>query len=100
MKKKIDLQVEAYNEEKAIEFLESKGYHVMDTEPYCYWTVLDVELTFKQMQSDGKFKGVKYTDEFGCDVMDLVSKRFDAEYGVTWDSLEYAIEEIIERQSK
>ena len=78
-------------EQEAIEFLESKGYNVMNTKPYCYWSVLDVELMLEQIQSDGKFKGIKYTDEFGLDVMELVDKRFDATYGVTWDSLEYAI---------
>ena len=87
-------------EQDAIKFLESKGYNVMKTKPYCYWSVLDVELMLEQMQSDGKFKDIEYTDEFGYDVMNLVEKRFDAEYGVTWDSLEYAMEEIIERQNK
>jgi len=81
--------------EDAITLLESKGYHVMDTEPYCYWTVLDVKITFKNLQSDGKFKGIKYTDELGQSVMDYISKCFDADYGVTWDSIEYAIEVII-----
>jgi hypothetical protein len=84
-------------EEEAIEFLESKGYHVMDKEPYCYFTVLDAQLMLEQMQTEGKFKGFKYTDDFGDKVMFLLSKRFDATYGVTWDSLEYAIEEIINR---
>ena len=87
-------------EQDAIEFLESKGYNVMNTKPYCYWSVLDVELMLDQMHSEGKFEGIKYTDQFGLDVMELVDKRFDAEYGVTWDSLESAIEEIIERQNK
>ena len=79
----------------AKEFLESKGYHVMDKEPYCYFTVLDAELMLKQMQTEGKCKGFKYTDDFGDKVMFLLSKRFDATNGVTWDSLEDAIEEII-----
>ena len=87
-------------EKEAIEFLESKGYNVMNTKPYCYWSVLDVELMLEQMQSDGKFKGIKYTDEFGYDVMELVDKRFDAEYGVSLYNIESAIEEIIERQKK
>ena len=87
-------------EHDAIEFLESRGYVVMKTKPYCYWSVLDVELMLDLSQCKGKFKGIKYTDQFGLDVMELVDKRFDAEYGVTWYSLEYAIEEIIERQNK
>ena len=87
-------------EQDAIEFLESKGYNVMNTKPYCYWSVLDAELMLEQMQTEGKFKGFKYTDDFGDKVMFLLAKRFDASYGVTWDSLEYAIEEIIERQNK
>jgi len=81
--------------QKAKDLLISEGYHIMDREPYCYWTTLDAELMLEQMQSDGKFKGFKYTDKFGTKVMFLLSKRFDATYGVTWDSLEYALEEII-----
>ena len=87
-------------EQDAIEFLESKGYNVMNTKPYCYWSVLDVELMLEQIHKNNRFTDIEYTDEFGLDVMELVDKRFDAEYGVTWDSLESAIEEIIERQNK
>ena len=64
---------------------------------YCGWSVMDAEHMFRQMQQDeGKFPDVEYTDELGEDIMDLVERRFDASYGVTWDSIECAIEEIME----
>lgn len=64
---------------------------------YCGWMIEDAEHMFKQMQVDeGKFKDVEYTIELGEEIMDLVDNRFDADYGVTWDSIRYAIEEIME----
>ena len=63
---------------------------------YCGWMIADVEHMFRQMQVDeGKFTNIEYTDELGEDVMDLVERRFDAEYGVTWDSITDAILEIL-----
>jgi hypothetical protein len=68
---------------------------------YCYWSVMDAEHMFRQMQEDeGKFTDVEYTDELGVEIMDLVERRFDASYGVSWDSIEYAIEEIMERHGE
>ena len=72
---------------------------VIESQPkkYCYWSVIDAEHMFHQMQEDeGKFLDVEYTDDLGEEIMDLVERRFDAEYGVTWDSIRYAIEEIME----
>jgi hypothetical protein len=67
---------------------------------YCGWTVGDAEHMFRQMQEDeDKFPDVEYTDELGQEIMDLVDRRFDAEYGVTWYSIEYAIEEVLESKS-
>tara|TARA_R110001606_G_scaffold379304_1_gene539275 strand:+ start:916 stop:1284 length:369 start_codon:yes stop_codon:yes gene_type:complete len=63
---------------------------------YCGWGVADAEHMFNQMKHDeDKFPDVEYTDELGQEIMDLVDRRFDASYGVTWDSIEYAIEEIL-----
>ena len=63
---------------------------------YCGWMIADVEHMFRQMQVDeGKFTNIEYTDELGEDVMNLVERRFDAEYGVTWDSITDAILEIL-----
>ena len=64
---------------------------------YCGWMIGDVEHMFRQMQvDDGKFTNIEYTDELGEDVMNLVERRFDAEYGVAWYNIESAIEEIME----
>ena len=49
----------------------------------------------EQMQEDDRFTDIDYTDDFGEAVMNLVDRRFDAEYGVCWESVENAIEEII-----
>jgi hypothetical protein len=65
---------------------------------YCGWMVEDAEHMFRQMQVDeGRFPDVEYTDELGEEIMDLVERRFDASYGVAWDSIESAIEEVMER---
>ena len=66
-----------------------------ENKKYCSWGVMDAEHMFEQLQGDGKYLDVEYTDELGEDIMNLVEKRFDASYGVTWDSIEYAIEEIL-----
>ena len=64
---------------------------------YCGWMIADVEHMFRQMQvDDGKFINIEYTDELGEAVMDLVERRFDAEYGVSWYNIESAIEEVME----
>ena len=64
---------------------------------YCGWMISDVEHMFRQMQvDDGKFTNIEYTDELGEDVMNLVERRFDAEYGVAWYNIQSAIEEIME----
>jgi uncharacterized FlaG/YvyC family protein len=62
---------------------------------YCGWMIEDAEHKFKEMQEDDKYLDIEYTDELGEVIMDLVERRFDASYGVTWDSIEYAIEEIL-----
>jgi uncharacterized Zn finger protein len=64
---------------------------------YCYWSVQDAEHMFNQMKHDeDKFPDVEYTDELGEAIMDLVERRFDAEYGVAWHNIESAIDEIME----
>jgi len=63
---------------------------------YCGWMVADAEHMFKQMQDEDKYLDVEYTDELGQEIMDLVERRFDAEYGVAWYNIESAIEEIME----
>jgi hypothetical protein len=83
--------------EEAIEFLENKGFYVFDDKPYCYWTKLDVKNSIKWQQKKGKYKGFVYTDKFGELVMGLISARFaeDSTYGITWDSIEKAIEDLM-----
>ena len=66
---------------------------------YCGWMVCDAEHMFKQMQQDeDKFPDVEYTDELGLEIMNLVDRRMDAEYGVCWESIRYAIEEVLENK--
>ena len=67
----------------------------MDTEPYCYWSVLDVEDMLDRFHEEDKFTDISYTEDLGKAVMDLIERRFDAEYGVTWDNIEYTTEEIL-----
>jgi len=81
--------------QKAKDLLISEGYHLTPYKPYCYWSVLDAEHMLEQMHSEGKFTDQVYTDDFGIAVLDLVERRFDAEYGVTWEHIESATEEIL-----
>jgi|19_taG_2_1085344.scaffolds.fasta_scaffold12020_3 hypothetical protein len=81
--------------QKAKDLLRSEGYHIMDTEPYCYWSVLDVEDMLDRFHEEDKFTDISYTEDLGKAVMDLIERRFDAEYGVTWDNIEYTTEEIL-----
>lgn len=81
--------------EDAKRLLISKGYYVNQYKPYCYWSILDVEHTVEQLHQEDKFTDISYTEDLGEAVMDLVERRFDCEYGVTWDHVESATEEIL-----
>ena len=52
------------------------------------WYIMDVESVCERM-------GVTLTDEEMEDVLHDVADSFDANYGITWDSFEEAIESIM-----
>lgn len=64
-------------------------YHE-DGTPYISddWYIADVEAVCERM-------GVTLTDEEMEDVLHDVANSFDANYGITWDSFEYAIDSIV-----
>ena len=79
----------------------------------CYWTAEDVEYQMRQMNNQVKFsdddKGaildivndveqqrclnnqIELSDADKDAILDIVEANFDANYGVTWESIEYAI---------
>ena len=99
-KEKNKLMTKEKQIQKAKELLISEGYYIMNNEPYCFWSVLDVEVMLEQFHEDEKFTDKVYTDDFGIAVLELIQRRFDANYGVTWDTLRDAIEEIIEEENE
>lgn len=67
--------------------------HVKYTEdniPYISndWHIEDVEMMCEQME-------VTLTEDEMEDVLHSVANSFDANYGITWDSFEYAIDSIV-----
>lgn len=56
------------------------------------WYVTDVESKCETME-------VTLTEEEKVEVLDRVADSFDANYGITWDSFEYAIETVIEERT-
>ena len=67
--------------------------HVKYTEdniPYISndWHIEDVEMMCEQME-------VTLTEDEMEDVLHRVANSFDANYGITWDSFEYAIDSIV-----
>ena len=67
--------------------------HVKYTEdnvPYISndWQIEDVESVCEQM-------GVTLTEDEMEDVLHTVADSFDANYGISWDNFEYAIESIM-----
>jgi len=81
--------------QKAKDLLISEGYHLTPYKPYCYWSVLDVEDMLDRFHEEDKFTDISYTEDLGKAVMDLVERRFDADYGVTWDNIEYTTKQIL-----
>ena len=61
-----------------------------DNTPYISndWHIEDVEMMCEQME-------VTLTEDEMEDVLHSVANSFDSNYGITWDSFEYAIENII-----
>jgi len=61
-----------------------------DNTPYISndWHIEDVEMMCEQME-------VTLTEDEMEDVLHSVANSFDSNYGITWDSFEYAIESII-----
>lgn len=63
------------------EYLKGKGYFVQNL-----WTTQDVI-------EHGENLGYEITEEQAIEIFDLLGRRFDANIGVNWDSLEYVIQE-------
>jgi len=57
------------------------------------WSIEDVRniIEFNNIEEAESF-----TDEDCVRVLEIVAECFDANYGITWDSLEYAINQLIE----
>jgi len=72
-------------ERKMREYLRQKGFFVQNM-----WSSQDVIGTGKNM-------GKEITEEQAIDIMELMGRRFDANYGVTWDFIEAIIEEYFKK---
>ena len=61
-----------------------------DNTPYISndWHIEDVEMMCEQMD-------VTLTEDEKEQVLHIVADGFDANYGITWDSFEYAIDRIV-----
>ena len=68
----------------------------------CYWTLADVEHVVDEQnewnEDEEDFTPIEYSDELGHRVLDIVEDRFDANYGVDWDSLRDALKEAQDEQ--
>jgi hypothetical protein len=64
--------------------------YMEDDTPYLSndWHIEDVKMMCEQME-------VTLTEDEMEDVLHTVANSFDANYGITWDSFEYAIESIV-----
>ena len=78
-----------------VEFLTSEISKLFDNEPrkICWWSAVDVEhvVTEHNEDEDNADDQIEFTDELGDAVLDIVEDRFDANYGVDWDSLRDAL---------
>lgn len=89
-------QLSSYDfEEETIAFNESQGI-IPEERKICYWTLADVEHVVDEYNEDDDNEPIEYTDELGHEVLDIVEDRFDANYGVSWDDLRNALEEVID----
>jgi len=74
-----------YNFHNAIkEYLRGKGYFVQNM-----WSDQDVI-------QHGADLGYEISEEQAIEIFDLLGRRFDANYGVNWDSIESVIDEYFE----
>lgn len=61
----------------------------------CWWSLADVEHVVDEYNEDEDNQDeITYSDELGHIVLDLVEDRFDANYGVSWDNLRDALEDV------
>jgi len=57
----------------------------------CWWTAVDVEHIVNEHNENNADDQIEFTNELGNAVLDIVEDRFDANYGVDWDSLRDAL---------
>lgn len=59
----------------------------------CWWSIADVEHIVNEHNEDedNSDDQIEFSDELGHTVLDIVEDRFDANYGVDWDSLRDAL---------
>ena len=70
---------------------------VLDNTPrtICSWSAEDVKAHFENMKKDEMSTNIlpdELTEDQISNILDYIEKRFDAEYGVTWNTVEWAIE--------
>jgi len=56
----------------------------------CWWSNADVEIALGWLNDDREEDGeepIPFTEELGHSVLDKVEGNFDAEHGITWDSI-------------
>lgn len=58
------------------------------------WHIEDVDLVQINMRKAGKIDRFLSADEMG-DVLDIMKFSHDAEYGITWDTVEATIKNVI-----
>ena len=61
----------------------------------CSWSAEDVKAHFENMKKDEMSTNIlpdELTEDQISNILDYIEKRFDAEYGVTWNTVEWAIE--------
>ena len=83
--------------EKKIQLIDEavdKVLNVINSQPriICGWSVEDVEHKVSEINSQRNEQGkIKLSDDDKNAILDMVEENFDANYGVTWDSINYAI---------
>ena len=85
--------------EKKIQLIDEavdKVLNVINSQPkkVCWWSAEDVEHQLNQINQDRINFGqepFQLSDDDKNVILDMVEENFDANYGVTWDSINYAI---------
>jgi hypothetical protein len=62
----------------------------------CFWTAIDVKtvVDWHNEDEDNADNQIEFTDGLADAVLDLVEDRFDANYGVTWEDLQKALNDL------